>query len=164
MVANLLAGGEQNPFDAREAKVYQNEPDIQAIGNLRLAYEKVDVAAFNNALREIKDMNDKFLIDNLDTMIRDFRNRAVVSMVRSYQRVSLASLAQQLQVDVPTLEDTLLQVILDGDIVGQVDQTTGVLELTDLDSITARKYQAVKQWSQRIKTSTASLTHAQPSY
>lgn len=53
VVANMLSGGEQNPFDAREAKVYQNDADIAAIVGLRAAYEKCDVNAFNAALTEI---------------------------------------------------------------------------------------------------------------
>jgi hypothetical protein len=51
----------QNPFDAREAKVYQNEGDIASIGALRSAYEKCDVDAFGKALDEINNQGDKFI-------------------------------------------------------------------------------------------------------
>lgn len=61
VVANMLSGGEQNPFDAREAKVYQNEGDIAVIGALRAAYEKCDVDAFGRALEEINNAGDKFI-------------------------------------------------------------------------------------------------------
>ncbi len=48
-------------FDAREAKVYQNEPDIAAIGVLRAAYEKCDVDGFGKAMEQINQSGDKFM-------------------------------------------------------------------------------------------------------
>ena len=61
VVANMLSGGLSNPFDAREAKVYQNEADIAIIGTLRAAYEKCDVDAFGKALEDINNQGDKFI-------------------------------------------------------------------------------------------------------
>ena len=60
----MLSGGEQNVFDAREAKVYQNEPDIAAIVQLRSAYEKCDVDAFGKSMDEINKSGDKFMRQN----------------------------------------------------------------------------------------------------
>lgn len=70
VVANMLSGGEQNPFDAREAKVYQNEADVAAIGQLRQAYEKCDVDAFTNALDEIQRAGDTFISEGTRTLSR----------------------------------------------------------------------------------------------
>jgi hypothetical protein len=39
VVANMLCGGTHNPFDAREAKVYQSDADIDAVEQLRKAHE-----------------------------------------------------------------------------------------------------------------------------
>ena len=41
--ANMLSGGGHDPFDAREANVYQNDADIAVFGKLRGAFDRSDV-------------------------------------------------------------------------------------------------------------------------
>ena len=40
VLANMLAKSEISPFDSREAKVFQEDPEIVAMARLRVAYEK----------------------------------------------------------------------------------------------------------------------------
>lgn len=156
VVANMLSGGEQNPFDAREAKVYQNEPDIAAIGILRTAYEKCDVDAFGRALDEINKAGDRFIRTHLDSMILDFHRRAILQTLKSYRRLKVTFLAERLKVKPELLETIIVQLILDGEIPGKIDQVTGVLDLTQRTGGAAKKYAAILQLSTAIKHLTQS--------
>jgi len=154
VIANMLNGGSQNVFDAREAKVYQNEPDIAAIGALRVAYEKCDVDAFGKAMDEINRTGDKFMLTHLDSMILDFHKRAVLQTLKSYRRLRIDFLAARLKIPASQLETLLVQLILDGDVAGKMDQLTGVIDCTQRSQGGAKKYTAIAQWTSAIKTLT----------
>lgn len=160
IVTNLLAGGTQNPFDAREAKVYQNDADIQCIVLLRQAYEKADVNGFATALNEIKQSGDQFIIDNLDRMIIDFQSRAVLSMIQSYRSIALQSLAQQLNATVKQIEKIILQLILDGQINGEIDQLNNTLHIIQIDQPTINRYHSQLQWCKQVSKLSHDAAHS----
>lgn len=160
VVANMLSGGLSNPFDAREAKVYQNEGDIAIIGTLRAAYEKCDVDAFGKALEEINNQGDKFIRTHLDSMILDFHRRAILQTLKSYRRLKISFLASRLKVRPEMLETIIVQLILDGEIDGKIDQVSGVLDLTQRTGGAAKKYAAISQWSNTIKHLTQSTAQS----
>jgi len=152
VIANMLSGGEQNPFDAREAKVYQKEADIEAIGGLRNAYEKCDVDAFGKAMEEILKDGDQFIATHLDRMVRDFHRRALIHLLRSYRRVHLSFLAQRLRLSVEAVEPILVALIYDGEIGGRIDQVNQLLDLSSHHTLmTSKKYQAIQQFTQAIQ-------------
>lgn len=146
VVANMLSGGASNPFDAREAKAFQNDPDIQVIGNLRVAYEECDTDRFNKALKDIKKSGDTFIPKHLGSMIHDFRGRAIMQIIRSYERVKLSYLAEKLQVTVDEVESLLVRLVLDRKVVGRIDQVNGLLDLTAGGVGGGAKYDALQQW------------------
>lgn len=165
IVTNLLAGGTQNPFDAREAKVYQNDADIQSIVQLRAAYEKVDVSAFNTALQEIQQAADPFITHNLNTLILDFHSRAVCSLIHSYQRIAVQSLAHHLNVSSKQVEQIVVQLIVDGEISGLIDQLNGTVKLSRVDKAAWHQYTAQQQWTKQAAKIAYDASHAQlPSY
>eukprot|EP00953_Heterococcus_sp_UTEX-ZZ885_P027392 14695-Heterococcus_DN1.PRE.1 len=51
VLANMLALSDINPFAAREAKVYQDEKEVAAMMDLRLAYEGNDLDKFERTLK-----------------------------------------------------------------------------------------------------------------
>jgi len=160
IVANMLSGGEQNPFDAREAKVYQKDPEIQAIGLLRTAYERCDVPGFGTALDEINRTADDFIRSHLQSMIRDFQARAIVQLVKSYRRIRLSFLGEQLKIQMSDVETILVQLILDGEISGRIDQVNGVLDLTQRTEGGGKKYSAIDAWTSALSMLTTHM--AQP--
>lgn len=139
--------------------MYQNESDIAAIGALRAAYEKCDVDAFGKSLDEINKQGDKFISTHLDSMILDFHRRATLQTIKSYRRLKLDFLARRLRVSTPLVESIVVQLILDGDIAGKIDQVAGVLDLTT--GGTAKKYAAIHQWTNALKQITQAPAHAQ---
>merc|ERR1712139_697814 len=52
VLANMLALSSINPFDSREAKVYQDDPEIAAMAQLRTAYGQNDIKAIDRLLAD----------------------------------------------------------------------------------------------------------------
>jgi len=161
VVANMLSGGEQNPFDAREAKVYQTEPDIAAINGLRTAYEKCDVQAFTAAMQEINKSADKFIRTHLDSMVRDFQSRAILQLVKSYSRLRIDYLASVLGVSDSIVESIVVSLILDGHISGTIDQVNGLIDLTQRQGGAHKKYEALDAWTNSLHYLINNVTNAQ---
>jgi len=150
VVSNLLSGSYTNPFDAREAKVYANDKEIEAISTLRTAYDKCDVNIFVKAMREINKTPDPFIGKHLATMETDFQSRSIMSLIKSYRRIKLSHLAGRIGVDVSRLEDLLVALILDNAIFGRIDQVSGVLDLAQQTGGGGKKYAAIDHWTNAL--------------
>lgn len=94
-------------------------------------------------------------------MILDFHRRATLQTIKSYRRLKLAFLAHRLRVTPALVEQILVQLILDGEIAGKIDQVTGVLDLTQRTGGAAKKYAAIHQWTNTLRTLTQSATGGQ---
>jgi COP9 signalosome complex subunit 2 len=97
---------------------------------------------------------------HLDSMILDFHRRAILQTLKSYRRLKLAFLAARLRVTVALVETILVQLILDGEIAGRIDQVAGVLDLTQSTG-GAKKYAAIHQWASTLSTLTLAATQSQ---
>jgi hypothetical protein len=70
VVSNMLSKeGQVNPFDAREAKIYQTDKDLVPFSTLRTAFEKSDVTLFAGALEDIRVCADEWVITHLGSMV-----------------------------------------------------------------------------------------------
>lgn len=157
VVANLLSGGSHNPFDAREAKVYQTDPDIDAVDQMRKAHENMDVTKFNKALEELTKDGDKFIYRHISGIIRDFQGKAMEKIIKSYRRIRLDFLAQELKMKINEVEELLVQLILDHRVIGHLDQVQGWLDLTQRGVGGGAKYQAIERWSSAVNSLRSSL-------
>eukprot|EP01006_Ploeotia_vitrea_P024941 TRINITY_DN57745_c0_g1_i2.p1 TRINITY_DN57745_c0_g1~~TRINITY_DN57745_c0_g1_i2.p1 ORF type:complete len:307 (+),score=174.79 TRINITY_DN57745_c0_g1_i2:725-1645(+) len=162
VVANMLSGGKSNPFDAREAKVYQSDADIQSIGLLRTAYEKCDVDGFQRALRLVTDDGDAFVARHLSSMVADFHARAIVKIITSYRRVRIQFLAEQLDIKPSEVETMLVRLIVEGKVQGRIDQVRGLLDLSASQNADAAKYSAIHSWSRALDSLTSKMPSANP--
>jgi COP9 signalosome complex subunit 2 len=52
VLASMLAVSDINPFAAREARIYAEDPEIVALGELRQSLEAADLARFERVLRD----------------------------------------------------------------------------------------------------------------
>ena len=162
VIANMLSGGEQNPFDAREAKVFQQEADVTAIVSLRAAYERCDVPAFNSALADItadaRSLGETFIPHHLDVIVRDFQCRAICRLLKSYRRVRLERVARQLQVDAARVERLVVGLVLDGQLAARIDRVQGVLDLAPDDAANSRKFDAIEAWTSILSSLEQQIT------
>jgi len=152
VVSNMLSGSDANPFDDRAAKVYENDKEIALIGQLRTSFEKCDVNAFNRALDEINRAKDHFIQKHLESMVNDFQARSIISMIKSYRRIRITHLADQLRVAPARVEEILIHLILDGSVQGKIDQVKGMLDLTQRTGGGAKKYGALDVWAGTLAT------------
>lgn len=163
IVSNMLSGGQQNPFDAREAQVFQKDKEMEPVINLRKAKEKRDVNAFALALADFdKTWGDQWIKRHMQTMIADFHKSFILQFVKSYRMLRIAYLAEILRIKPERCEWYLVQMILDGEIIGKIDQVEGILDLSQNSSGSAgKKYQAMREMAGTLATIASNLPQPQ---
>ena len=93
VVANLLdAGGHVNPFAAREIAAYvQNSSDVEALQNLREAFQNNDIEKYESILRcsQVGVVQDPFLKIYYEDLQDVCRVKVLKRRIRPYRRVRL---------------------------------------------------------------------------
>ena len=66
-----------NPFDAREAKAYQEETEVAAMRRLRVSYDANDLRQFETTLTDKRNniQTDPFLMEYVDPLRRRMREQ-----------------------------------------------------------------------------------------
>jgi len=147
VVANMLGKQAHNPLLTREAKIYQNDPEIVPIVNLRTAYEKGDVEGFSSCLADFNRTADDYIKSHMESTVEQFHRLAAVKILKSYRRIRIEELASQLQLSPEKTEQILIQLILDGKLGAKIDQTNGILDLTQNAGGGAQRYNALDLWA-----------------
>jgi len=137
-------------FDAKEAKQFETQPDVQALAKLQSAYEKSDVSVFMQQAEQIDKSADDFIRKHLSSMIREFQGKAILQLVRSYRKIRLDHIAMVLKITNDQVENLLIQLILDGEITAVIDQVRGVLDLSQRSGGGGKKYQALDTWTSAL--------------
>lgn len=155
VVSNMLAGGVSNPFDAREAAVFQNDDELKAVSALRKAYEKKDVTGFTDSLTSFKQVADDWIMTHMGSMITDFHKQYIMKFVQPYRRLRIDYLAKALRIEAKLCEDYLVQLVLDGEIQGRIDQVQGLLDMSQRNA--SKRYQTLETWCGTLETLTNNL-------
>ena len=159
VLANMIALKDINPFDSCEAKVYQDDPEIQAMMELRDALEHLDVKKIEQLLSDerAKISNDAFIMAHVKSLLHNVRMKVLCEMVRPYTKVKLDYLAREINVTVSEVELILIELILDSKIHGQIDQRDAMLSLSG--GVTEKsfqgtntKYQALGSWANKLRS------------
>uniref|UniRef100_A0A7S3JBB9 PCI domain-containing protein n=1 Tax=Euplotes harpa TaxID=151035 RepID=A0A7S3JBB9_9SPIT len=146
ILASIISNSEINYADTREAKVYQEDKEISALMNLRVAYENNDYQEILAILNKVK--KDDFMVRCLDDFMRNIRLNALIIKIRPYKNVELKYLAKELEISEKEVKTLLVELILDQRIDGKIDQKQGYLELSSAkkDVISKKKHQAISSW------------------
>ena len=152
VLANMLALSDINPFDAREAKVYQDEREIMAMKQLRLAYDANDLSGFESTLADKRHriLEDPFIMSFIDPLRRRMREQVLLALLKPYSRVKLDFLAKKLRLDLFDVEDILVNMILDDRIKGSIDQIDMVVVLGDEAKPGARRAENIAKWADSL--------------
>merc|ERR1712113_1377432 len=131
VLANMLALSDINPFDSREAKVYQDDPEISAMASLRTAYEQNDIRTIDNLLTNpsYRILSDAFIRTYLQDLLRNIRLQVLQNIIRPYRRVSLGFLCKEINVEIDEATHLLVQLIHDEKIVAKIDEIEGFLHV-----------------------------------
>jgi len=147
VLANMLALSSINPFDSREAKVYQDDPEISAMASLRTAYEQNDIQTIDNLLTNVsyKILSDAFIKTYLTDLLRNIRLQVLQNIIKPYRRISLKFLADELNVQSDEVVSLLVQLILDLKVQGKIDGIGGYLIVT-AEADPQKKFAASEKW------------------
>jgi len=164
VLANMIALKDINPFDSREAKVYKDDVEINAMVELRQAFENSDVKRFENVLNDERYgvTKDEYIMRYVKRLLRNIRSEVLLKIVQPYRRVTLAYLTKQVNVEkVEEVESLLVELILDEKLEGQIDQISGVFSMSSGKNkgknkgvSRAAKYVALNDWSSCLEKKT----------
>merc|ERR1712039_594628 len=133
VLANMLALSDINPFDSREAKVYQDDPEISTIDNL-----------LTNPSYKI--LSDTFIATYLQDLLSNIRLQVLQNIIRPYRCVSLEFLTKELNVSSQEVTSLLVQLILDEKISAKIDGIEGYLHINPGSSDEAKKFTNLQKW------------------
>jgi COP9 signalosome complex subunit 2 len=152
VLANMLALSDINPFDAREAKAYQEETEVAAMRRLRVCYDGNDLRQFETTLCDKRNniQSDPFLMEYVDPLRRRMREQVLLALVKPYRRVKLDFLAGKLNLSVEAVEQVVVTMILDDRIKGEVDMLEGHLVLQGPPE--AKKHLELTKWAGALES------------
>ncbi len=155
VLANMLALSDINPFAAREAKVFQEDKEISALLDLRLAYEGNDLTQFERLLRSSPGIqDDPFVMQYIEPLRFRMKEQVIVAIVRPYQRIKISFIAKEIDLTEDEVEHMLVKLIDDTRITGTIDQIQGFLELGRArQQHSSKKHGALSQWDDALRSS-----------
>ena len=152
VLANMLALSDINPFDAREAKAYQEETEVAAMRRLRVSYDANDLRQFETTLTDKRNniQSDPFLMEYVDPLRRRMREQVLLALVKPYRRVKLDFLAGKLQLNESEVEQIVVAMILDDRIEGEVDMLERHLVLSGKEE--GKKHRELAKWAGALES------------
>lgn len=123
VLANMFCLSVINPFDSREARAYQDDPEVAAVVRLRVAYESKDISQIEVLLEDkvFQSALDPFMKSYLDKLVYAIKLQAVQKLAKAYRRTKLENLGRQLNLDQDGIIRMLMRSIQDGMIEGLID-------------------------------------------
>merc|ERR1711953_1442895 len=148
VLANMLALSSINPFDSREAKVYQDDPEISAMANLRTAYEQNDIQSIDQLLTNptYRILSDAFIRTYLQDLLRNIKLQVLQNIIKPYRMVSLQFLAKEINVNSEEVVSLLVQLILDEKIAARIDGSEGFLHVNSGSTDQGKKFTNIQKW------------------
>jgi COP9 signalosome complex subunit 2 len=152
VLASMLSLSDINPFAAREAKAFADDPEILGMSELRQSLEASDLPRFERAVRNKRNriLDEPFLMTYLEPLRRRMREQVLINLVRPYQRVTLSFLAQELSLNDTQLESLLVDLIRNGKLTGLIDEPQGWLILTRPNSHTSDVQNELQRWTENL--------------
>ena len=123
VLANMFCLSMINPFDSREARAYQDDPEVDAMVRLRAAYDSKDISKVEGVLGDtvFKSAMDDFMHSYLDKLMYAIKLEALQKLVKVYVRVKLGSLGRQLNLEEKLVQRMIIKSIQDGHIDGLME-------------------------------------------
>lgn len=154
-LTSMLSRSEINPFDAREAKVFERDADVVAMTRLRMYLQDSDLQRFEQVLSDKKNgiTDDTFLMQYIQPLRARMREKVLINLTRPYNKVKLDYLAQELRMGIAELEGMLQDIISKEELNGEIDQVNQCLVLAGGGQETAadRKVKAMIAWAEALQ-------------
>ena len=116
---------------------------------LREALNKFYDSKYANCLSILDDLKDNFLLDlylaaHVKTLYSSIRNRALIQYFSPYISAEMNKMAISFNTNVKSLEDEIMQLILDGQIQARIDSQNKILYAKDIDPRTVTFEKAIQ--------------------
>lgn len=157
VLANMLSGSDINPFHEQRARSYQNNKDIEALIHLVEAYQRHDILEFERHLKKNRQaiMGDDFIAGFISDLMKTIQSGVLLDRIKPYANIRIDFIAAQLNMSVEDVQELLVELILNGQIVGKVDQVSNILKLSKKES--NKKYEALSSFANNLKTLNMSI-------
>lgn len=155
VLAHMLMESKVNPFDAQEAKPYQQDSEIVAMTNLVAAYQRNDIGDFEKILKTHRQqvMGDNFIRNYIEDLLKKIRTQVLLSLIQPYTRIKIPFISKELNIPEKDVEALLVTLILDNRITGSIDQVGELLQVGDPDSGKGVvKYTNTEKWSFQLQS------------
>eukprot|EP00510_Aplanochytrium_minuta_P002675 CAMPEP_0184014950 /NCGR_PEP_ID=MMETSP0954-20121128/6009_1 /TAXON_ID=627963 /ORGANISM="Aplanochytrium sp, Strain PBS07" /LENGTH=445 /DNA_ID=CAMNT_0026295619 /DNA_START=255 /DNA_END=1589 /DNA_ORIENTATION=- len=136
VLANMLTRSKINPFEGQEAKPFENHDEIKVMTALVDAFLHDEVKKFESILENNRKaiMEDPFISRYITELLRTVRSQVLEKIIKPYTRIALPFISKQLMIPVEEVEELLVTLILDGKVIGHIDQVEQVLILDPRES------------------------------
>eukprot|EP01130_Rhizamoeba_saxonica_P008171 TRINITY_DN329_c0_g1_i1.p1 TRINITY_DN329_c0_g1~~TRINITY_DN329_c0_g1_i1.p1 ORF type:complete len:470 (-),score=123.59 TRINITY_DN329_c0_g1_i1:62-1471(-) len=154
VLANMLSSSNINPFSEPRAKSYEQNKDIQAMNQILNAYQEGNIGVFESTLRRENDaiMSDPFISEYISDLFKKLRSHVLQRIIKPYRNIKLPYLERQLNVQPGVAESLLVELILDNEIFGKIDQIQQLLMLEGTVSGTTGTYSALQGWTKSLSS------------
>ncbi|RNF12634.1 putative proteasome regulatory non-ATPase subunit 6 [Trypanosoma rangeli] len=149
--ARMLGGSTIDPFARREAKAYEDTPEIVPVAMLMRSFAANDVREFIDVMKLHRDSfdADAVLKPCLDEVLEQLRLQALVAYVEPYQCLYMERLKEVLLVDADEAERLCVRAVAEGKLNAALDDEQHILvmqreQLTDSE---VEQLQALTRWS-----------------
>ncbi|KAL0490099.1 Cops2 [Acrasis kona] len=151
VLSNLLSSNDINPFDANEAKPYKTHSEIVAMTELVSAYQNNNIKSFEKILKQNKKTiaEDPFIRTYIPDLLNNIRTKVLLRLIKPYTRIKMDFVAKELFITIQDVEKLCVDLILDQQLDGFIDQIQGMVTLGAKGSESTR-YKAINSWSQRL--------------
>eukprot|EP01129_Flabellula_baltica_P016769 TRINITY_DN9098_c0_g1_i1.p1 TRINITY_DN9098_c0_g1~~TRINITY_DN9098_c0_g1_i1.p1 ORF type:complete len:477 (+),score=128.68 TRINITY_DN9098_c0_g1_i1:23-1453(+) len=156
ILSNMLSNSEINPFDEARAKSYQSTPEISSMIAIIESYTSRDVQTFDKVLKQNeKDIeSDPFIADYISDLKKKLRSHVLKALIRPYRNITLGYITSELRITPEETESLLVELILDKEISGRLDQVNQTLLL---DRSNASSYTSLGLWVKNLDSLTRSI-------
>ena len=122
VVANILSLSNINPFDCREAKAYQTDPELTDIANLRKAVDEGDLQTVQDltAVSSFARSDDEWLVPYATQLVYEVKQKYLERILPAYMSAEISSLGRRLKQDSDTTRNMLKSLILDKRVSGML--------------------------------------------
>eukprot|EP01128_Nolandella_sp_AFSM9_P007978 TRINITY_DN455_c0_g1_i2.p1 TRINITY_DN455_c0_g1~~TRINITY_DN455_c0_g1_i2.p1 ORF type:complete len:288 (+),score=74.51 TRINITY_DN455_c0_g1_i2:610-1473(+) len=154
VLANLLSASDINPFDDNRAKAYSASAEIQGMIELVTSVQSKDLDGFERVLRLHKAaiVGDKFINGYIPSLRRELQKRVFVELSRPYTSVRLGFVGKRLHLSLEDAEAIIVEMILDEQVKGVIDQVEQVIHLYRQEEGSSRKYEGTSNWADSLKS------------
>ncbi|KAG3112070.1 COP9 signalosome complex subunit 2 [Phytophthora idaei] len=168
VLANMLASSDINPFDSREAKVYQDVDEIGVMLLLRGAYEANDIVQFEKTLKnpKYKLLSDPIMKRYLNPLLRNIRCQVMKKLVRPYQAIRIESLSKSMNITSEDVQDIAVALIQNLELDAKIDQSRGLLVLQTRQKArdASKMYDALDRWTRALASTHAAIAARVPAH